>query len=145
MALLRIQLMIAPIIPGRASAAFTPNFPSSDAKALSLCLSYSFRPALSLRGGSPPDAAIPPQPPGSRASTSTLITILIAVSIEEIIMPCSLNSVRIFLPNEVSLSNTSAIVSLKLVIWFFSLPLRRSTDLFSLSIHLLMSSLIVSS
>ena len=57
--LLSTQLMIAPMIPGRASAAFTPNLPSSDANALSLCLSHSFRPASSLGGGLPPDAAEP--------------------------------------------------------------------------------------
>ena len=33
LALLRIQLIIPPMIPGRASAALIPNFPSSDAKA----------------------------------------------------------------------------------------------------------------
>ena len=35
---------------------------------------------------------------------------------EAIVIPCSLNRIRIFSPNEVSLSNTLAIVSLKLVI-----------------------------
>ena len=34
LALLRIQLIIPPMIPGRASAALIPNFHSSDAKAL---------------------------------------------------------------------------------------------------------------
>ena len=71
---------------------------------------------------------------------------------EAIVIPCSLNRVQIFSANEVSLSNTFAIVSLKLVIWFFSLPLRRSIDSYltfksSLrsSIRLVMSSLIASS
>ena len=32
-ALLRIQHIIPPVIPGRASAAFIPNFPNRDAKA----------------------------------------------------------------------------------------------------------------
>ena len=58
LALLRIQLIIPPMIPGRASAAFTPNFPSSDAKALSFDLTHSFKPFSSL-GGGPPDAAAP--------------------------------------------------------------------------------------
>ena len=66
--------------------------------------------------------------PGNNASTSTPMAIPIAVSMEAIVIPCSLNSVRIFSPNEVSLSNTLAIVSLKLVIWDFSLPFRRSID-----------------
>ena len=101
-----------PVIPGRASAAFTSNFPGSDAKALSLDLSYSFKPFWSLGGVLPPDAAAPP-PPGSNASMSTLITIPIAVSMEAIVMPCSLNNVLIFSANEVSLSNTLAIVSWK--------------------------------
>ena len=39
-ALLRIQLIIAQMIPGKASAAFTHNLPSSNAKALSLSLSH---------------------------------------------------------------------------------------------------------
>ena len=95
---------------------------------LSLFLIHSFKPFSSLGGGSPPpDVAVPP-PPGNNASTSTLMAIQIAVSMEAIVIPCSLNRVRIFSANEVSLSNTLAIVSRKLVIWFFSLPLRRSID-----------------
>ena len=39
------------MIPGRASAAFIPNFPSSDAKALSFDLTHSFKPFSSLGGG----------------------------------------------------------------------------------------------
>ena len=115
LALLRIQLIIPPMIPGRASAALIPNFPSSDAKALSFDLIHSFRPFLPL-GGGPPDATAAPPPPGNNASTSTLMVIPIAVSMEAIGIPCSLNRVRIFSPNEVSLSKTLAIVSLKLVI-----------------------------
>ena len=141
------------MMPGRASAVFTPNFPSNSAKALSLFLIHSFRPFSSLGGGSPPpDAVAAPPQPGSNASMSTLIAILIAVSMEAIVIPCSLNSVRIFSANEVSLSNTLVIVSLKLVIWFFSLPFGRSIDSylvasssFRASIRFVMSSLIASS
>ena len=43
-ALLRIQVIIPPMIPGNASAAFIPNFPNRDAKALSLFLIHSFKP-----------------------------------------------------------------------------------------------------
>ena len=51
------------MIPGNASAAFIPNFPSSDAKTLSLFLTYSFEPFSSLGSGSPPpDAAAAPRP-----------------------------------------------------------------------------------
>ena len=72
-------------MPGRASATFTPNQPSRDAKALSLDLIHSFRPASSLGGGSlPPDAALPPPQPGNRASTSTPMANLTAVSMEVI-------------------------------------------------------------
>ena len=113
-ALLSIQLIIPPMIKGNASAAFIPNFPNRDASALSLFLTHSFRPFSSL-GGGPPDAVVAP-PPSNNASTSTPMAIPIAVSIEAIIIPCSLNRVLIFSPNEVSLSNTLAIVSLKLVI-----------------------------
>ena len=42
------------MIPGRASEALIPNFPSSDAKALSFDLTHSFKPFSSLGGGSPP-------------------------------------------------------------------------------------------
>ena len=115
-ALLRIQLIIPPIIPGRASAAFIPNFPSNDAKALSLFLIHFFKPFSSLGGGSLPPPEIAPPPPGNNASTSTPMAIPIAVSMEAIVIPCPLNRVRIFSPNEVSLSNTLAMVSLKLVI-----------------------------
>ena len=150
-ALLTIQLIIPPMIIGRASAAFIPNFPSSDAKALSFDLTYSFKPFSSLGGGSPPPDATAALP-GNNASTSTPMAIPIAVSMEAIVIPCSLNRVPIFSPNEVSLSNTLAIVSLKLVIWDFNLPFRRSIDScltfslsFRLSIHFIMSSLIASS
>ena len=140
------------MIPGNASAALIPNFPSSDASALSLSLflTHSFKPFSSLGGGSPPPQIAPP--PGNNASTSTPMAIPIAMSIEAIVIPCSLNRVLIFSPNEVSLSNTLAIVSQKLVIWDFSLPFRRSIDSclvanssFRVSIHLVMSSFIASS
>ena len=141
------------MIQGNASAAFMANRPNSNAKALSLFLIHYFRCFSSLGGGSPPpDAAAPPPPPRSSASSSTLIAIPIAVSMEAIVIPYSLNRVRIFSANEVSLYNTLAIVSLKLVIWFFSLPFRRSMDScltfkssFRASICLVMSSLIASS
>ena len=81
------------MMPGNASAASFANFASNDAKALRLFLTYSFKPFSSLGGGSPPPPEIAPLPPG-----------------------CSLNRVQIFSPNEVSLSKTLAIVSLKLVI-----------------------------
>ena len=150
MAFLRTQLMIVPMIPGRASAAFMPNQPSRDAKALSLDLTHSHRPFLSLGGGG--DVAEVPSPPGNNASMSTPIVTLIAMSMEAIVIPCPLNSIHIFSASEVSLSNTLSIVSLKLVIWFFSLPLGRLIDScltfkssFSVSILLLMSSLMPSS
>ena len=54
------QLIIPPMMSGRPSAAFIPNFPSSDAKALSLALIHSFRPASSLGGDSPPPDATAP-------------------------------------------------------------------------------------
>ena len=136
------QLIITPMIPDNTSAAFMPNLPKSDAKALSLFLSHSFTPFLSLEG-----AFDAPPPPGSNVSTKTLIAIPIDVSTEAIVMPCFLNNVLIFSVNEVSLSNTLTIVSLKLVIWFFSLPLRRLilsclafSLSFSLEIHFMMSS-----
>ena len=115
-ALLRIQLIIPPIIPGRASAALIPNQPNRDANALSLFLIHPFKPFSSLGGGLPPPPDAVAAPPGNNASRSTPMAILIAVSMEAIVIPCSLNRVLIFSPNEVSLSNTLAMVSLKLVI-----------------------------
>ena len=82
------------MIPGNASAALIPNQPSSDAKALSLLLIHSFRPFSSL--GGPPDAMAPPPPGntlGNNASMSTLIANPIAISMEAIVIPCSLNSI----------------------------------------------------
>ena len=138
-------------MPGNASAVLIPNWPNRDAKALSFDLTHSFRPFSSL-GGGPPDVVAPPPPPSNNASTSTLMAIPIAISIEAIIIPCSLNRVQIFSPNEVSLSNTLAIVSLKLIIWDFSLPFRRLIDTcliasssFKVPICFMMSSLIASS
>ena len=123
-ALLRIQLIIPQMIPGKASEAFMPNFSSSNAKALRFDLTHSFKPFSSLGGGSPPppDAVAAP-PPGNNVSTSTLVAIPIAVSIEAIVIPCSLNRVLIFSPNEVSLSNTLAKVYLKLIIDYLIYPL----------------------
>ena len=72
LALLRIQLIIPPMIPGNASAALIPNRPNSDANALSLFLIHSLKPTSSLGGGlPPPDTVAPPPPPGNNASTST--------------------------------------------------------------------------
>ena len=82
------------MIPGNASATLIPNQPNSNAKTLSLFLIHSFKPFSSLGGGSPPDAvAPPPPPPGNNASTSTPMAIPIAVSMEAIVIPCSLNRV----------------------------------------------------
>ena len=67
------------MIPGNASAALIPKRPSSDAKALSLFLIYSFRPASSLGGSPPPPDVAAPPPPGNNASTSTPMAIPIAV------------------------------------------------------------------
>ena len=112
-ALLRIQLIIPPVIPGNASSALIPNQPDRDASTLSLFLVHSFRPASSLGGGLPPDAIASP-PPGNNASTSTLMAIPIAVSIEAIMIPCSLNRVRrsfrpmrCYYPNLLQLSHKS--------------------------------------
>ena len=55
-------LIIPPMIPGRASAAFIPYRPNRDAKALSFDLTHSFRPFSSLGGGSPPPPEIAPYP-----------------------------------------------------------------------------------
>ena len=115
LALLRIQLIIPPMIPGNAPAALIPNQPDRVASALSLFLIHSFKPLSSLDGGLPPDAMAPP-PPGNNASTSTPMAVLIAVSMEAIVIPCPLNRVQIFSANEVLLSKTLAVVSLKLVI-----------------------------
>ena len=62
-ALLRIQLIIPPMIPGNASAAFTPNFPNRDASALSLFLTHSFNPisAGGGRGWNPPPLQVFPR------------------------------------------------------------------------------------
>ena len=48
------------MILGRASAAFIPNRPNRDAKALSLFLIHPFKPFSSLGGGSPPPEIAPP-------------------------------------------------------------------------------------
>ena len=86
------------MIPGNASAAFTPNQPNRDAKALSLFLIHSFKPFSFLGGGSPPppDAVAAPATPGNNASTSTPMAIPITMSMEAIVIPCSLKKVLIF-------------------------------------------------
>ena len=84
-ALLRIQLRIAPMMSGNASAAFTPNLPGGDAMAVSLFLIQYFKPFSSLGGGLPDVPSV--LPPGSNASTKTPIAIPIAVSMEAILIP----------------------------------------------------------
>ena len=74
-------------------------------KALSLFLIDYFRSFSSLGGVLSP-AAPPPQ---GRNATNTLIAIPIAVSMEAVVMPCPLNSVRIFSPNEVSLDKDTSL------------------------------------
>ena len=51
-----------------------------------------------------------PLPPPVTAKTIVEIIILTAVSTEKIVIPCSLNRVRIFSPKEVSLSSIFSIV-----------------------------------
>ena len=94
--LLRIQLMIPQMMPGRASAALIPNRPNRDYSTLSLFLIHSFKPASYLGGGSPPPDAAAPPPPGNNASTSTLMAIPIAMIMETIVIPCSLRSLDLF-------------------------------------------------
>ena len=104
------------MMPGNATAALIPNRSNRDAKGLSLFLIHFFKPFSSLGGGSPSPPEIAPPSPGYNASTSAPMAIPIAMSMEAIVIPCSLNRVLIFSPNKVSLSNTLAIVSRKLVI-----------------------------
>ena len=120
--LMSTQLMIMQRIPGKALVAFMPNCPRSFAKAFSFILSHPFTPFSSLGGGLPP-AAVPHLE--SNTLTKTPIAIPVALRMEVIIMSCSQNSICIRLPKVVSLSRTLVIVSLKLVIWFMSLPLSR--------------------
>ena len=80
--LLRIQLMIAPMMPDNASATLTPNLPCSGARVFSLLLSHSFV--------SPPWE--------SNTSIRTLIAIPMVVKMEVIVMHFSLNSVHTFWP-----------------------------------------------
>ena len=74
-------------MPGKASATFVPNLPSTLAKAFSLFLIHSFKPFSFLGGGLPP--VPPPPPPGSNDSAKTPIAIQIAVIMEAIVIPCS--------------------------------------------------------
>ena len=78
------------------------------AKALSLFLIHlPF--SSSGRGLPPAEETLPVLPPSrSNASTRTPIAIPIAIIIEAIIIPCSLNNILIFSANETSLSNTLA-------------------------------------
>ena len=136
-ALLRIQLRITPMTPGNASAAFTPNLPSYLIISLRLSVSFS---AIS---------------PTTRKQCFNQNTDSHSNCFQNgsncnalLLKQC----VRISSTNEVSLLNTLAIVSLKLVIWFVSLPLRISmlsclTDRssFSSEICFLMSSQMLSS
>ena len=104
------------MIPGNASAAFTPNLPSSDAKALSLFQSHSFTPFSSL--GAPTATTTIKQcfnqNTDSHSDSHEYGSNHNALHTKQLL---------IFSANEVSLSNTLTIVSLKLVIWFTSLPL----------------------
>ena len=71
--LLRTQLITAAMMLGKASTALTPDLPSSDANAFSLCLGHSFTSFTFSGGGLLCPAA--PQPLGSNTVTKTLIAI----------------------------------------------------------------------
>ena len=116
--------MIAPMKAGNALATFKHHLPNNDAKAFSLFMIHYFKFFSFLRGGLP---AVPaPPPPGSNASSRTPTDIPMAIRMEAIVTPCSRKSIPIVSANDVSLSNTLAIVPLKLVIWLVSLLFRRS-------------------
>ena len=138
------------MIPGNASAAFILNFPSSNAKALSLDLSHTFRPASSLGRLTTHSSTTPT----TRKQCFNEYTNSHPNSCEYGINRNSLLSKQhlVFSANEVLLSDALAIISLKLVVWFFSLPLRILIDScltfkssFRVSIHFIMSYLIASS
>ena len=96
---------ILPMIPGSASA----TFPASLLRASANLSNHFFRVPLPFNG-EPPAPQLPPPPVMAR----TIVAMVIerAVSIEAMVMPCSLNRVRILSAKDASLSRTFSIVCL---------------------------------
>ena len=108
-ALFRIHDTIDPKIPGNAAPAFCANLLNRFASAFSLFFIHSLAPSLPFGVLPPPDDAAQY---GNKASTRTPIAIPIAVKIETIVTPCSLNNVLILSAKEpVSLSKNFTIDS----------------------------------
>ena len=112
--------MITPMMPGNASAAFMPNLPSSDAKVSSLFLRFPacFFCSFFVFGQRFTSCHSPPttRKQDFNQNTDSHSNSHEYGSNHNALLPCS--------ANEVSLSNTLAIVSLKLVIWLLNFPLK---------------------
>ena len=100
---------IYPIISGNASTAFLACLLSAS-PSLS---NHFFKVPLSF-GGEPP--VTPPPPPKAPVIAKTIVEMIIerAVSIENMVIPCSQNKVQILSANEVFLSRTFSMVCLVL-------------------------------
>ena len=95
-----------PTIAGNASTAFPASFLSASA---SLSNHY-FKTPSSFDG----EPSAPPPPPKTSVMARAIVEMAIerAVSIEDMVMPCSRNKVRIFSAKNVSLSRTFSMVCL---------------------------------
>ena len=92
---LKIAPTTLPAIAGNTSTAFLASLSSAFAS-----LSNHFFKTPSSSGGEPP---VPPPPPKTPMMANTIVEIVIekAVTIENMVMPCSRNKVRILSANDV--------------------------------------------
>ena len=89
-----------PKLAGNASATFRTSLLSASAS----LSNHFFKAHLSFDGGPPAPPPLPKTPVMAR--TIAEIVIERSVSIENIVMPCSRNKVRILSPRDISLSRT---------------------------------------
>ena len=96
-----------PMIPSSASAAFPASLLSASAS----LSNHFFRVPLPV-GGEPPAPPLPPPKTPSMARTIVAMVMDRAVSIENMVIPCSLNRVQILSTKDPSLLRTFSIVYL---------------------------------
>ena len=104
------KLKMAPTTPPTMAGNASTAFPATLLRASASLSNHFFRVPLSFDG----EPSVPLPPPKTHVMARTIVEIVIerAVSIENIVIPCSLNKVRILSARDVSLSETFSRVCL---------------------------------
>ena len=127
--MLRSQLTIEPMMPGRAAAALPANLARARPRACRCFFTHS------LSGGFGAGDGVPPAPPPVTARTRVLIAMPIAVRMPAVVIPCSRKRVRIRSASVLSSWRSRLMVSRILLIcdWRAALLVERASSLACLS------------